>query len=97
MQLSLVAALPKFSLLQVKCVCVVLRSPLLEEEGPLSLVLSGVSLALPAGILHLTEVSGLGLWCNLTVGWRVRVQVPTLAAAGTVTLEWHLPAVKGSL
>lgn len=46
MQLSLVVALPKFSLLQVRCTCAVLRSPLLEEEGPLSLVVCGVSLSL---------------------------------------------------
>lgn len=44
MQLSLVVALPKFSLLQVKCACVVLRRPLLEEEGPFSVVVCGVSL-----------------------------------------------------
>lgn len=67
MQLSLVVALPKFSLLQVKCACVVLRRPLLKKS-----VLSHWScagfLSFPAGILHLTEVRGLGLWCNLTVG-----------------------------
>lgn len=68
MQLSMVVALPKFSLLPVKRACVVLRSPLLEEEGPLSLVVCGVSLSLPASILHLTEVRGLGLWYNLAVG-----------------------------
>lgn len=68
MQLSLVVTLPKFSLLQVKRACVVLRSPLLEEEGPLSPVVSGGSLSLPAGILHLAEASGLGLWRNLAVG-----------------------------
>jgi len=64
MQLSLVVALPKFSLLQVKCACVVLRSPLLEEEGPLSLVVCGVSLPLPAGILPWSEVRG--LVCGVT-------------------------------
>lgn len=51
MQLSLVVALPKFSLLQVRCTCAVLRSPLLEEEGPLSPVMCGVSLSLSLSLL----------------------------------------------
>lgn len=58
MQLSLVDALPRFSLFQVKCTCVVLRSPLLEEEGPLSLVVCGVSLSLAASLNWDVWVSG---------------------------------------